>query len=85
MPEVMAARASGVRRAGASGARVMRAYRNARRWGVRTVTGAALAGACVAASLVVPVESARAAGRAPAPSPLPPSPVPPPGLSLPGV
>ncbi|HDR9770927.1 TPA: TraB/GumN family protein, partial [Burkholderia cepacia ATCC 25416] len=49
MPEVMAARASGVRRAGASGARVMRAYRYARRWGVRTVTGAALAGACVAA------------------------------------
>ncbi|HEM7895889.1 TPA: TraB/GumN family protein, partial [Burkholderia cepacia] len=53
MPEALAARASGVRRAGAGGARVMRAYRYARRWGVRTVTGAALAGACVAASLVV--------------------------------
>ncbi|AYQ39845.1 GumN family protein [Burkholderia aenigmatica] len=84
MPEALAARASGVRRAGASSARVMRAYRYARRWSVRTVTGAALAGACVAASLVVPVESARAEGRAPATSPIHPSQVPPPGMSLPG-
>ena len=80
---MLAARASGVRR-GASSARVMRAYRYARRWSVRTVTGAALAGACVAASLVVPAESARAEGRAPATSPIHPSQVPPPGMSLPG-
>ena len=65
MPEVLAGArpACAVR---ASSARVMRAYRYARRWSVRTVTGAALAGACVAASLVVPAESARAEGRAPA-------------------
>ncbi|NTX32252.1 TraB/GumN family protein, partial [Burkholderia pyrrocinia] len=44
MPEALAARVSGVRRSGASSARVMRAYRYARRWSVRTVTGAALAG-----------------------------------------
>ena len=50
---------------------------------MRTVTGAALAGACVAASLVVPAESARAEGRAghfTDPSVA----SPPPGMSLPG-
>ncbi|HDR8860203.1 polysaccharide biosynthesis protein GumN [Burkholderia territorii] len=84
MPDGLAARASGVRRSGAGRARMMRACRNARRWSVRTVTGAALAGACVAAGLVVPVGAARAEGRAPASSPIHTSQVPPPGMSLPG-
>ncbi|RQR30445.1 MULTISPECIES: TraB/GumN family protein [unclassified Burkholderia] len=84
MPDGLAARAPGVRRSGAGSARVMRACRNARRWSVRTVTGAALAGACVAASMLVPVDAARAEGRAPASSPIRPSQVPPPGMSLPG-
>ncbi|NTY41745.1 TraB/GumN family protein, partial [Burkholderia diffusa] len=65
MPEALAARVSGARRSGASSARVMRAYRYARRWSVRTVTGAALAGACVAASLAVPVEAAPPPRRPP--------------------
>ncbi|AKE02465.1 TraB/GumN family protein [Burkholderia dolosa] len=84
MPEGLAARARGVRRSGAGDACVMRACRTARRWSVRTVTGAALAGACVAASVMVPVEAVRAQGRAPATSPVHPSPAPPSGMSLPG-
>ncbi|RQS64225.1 TraB/GumN family protein [Burkholderia sp. Bp8963] len=84
MPEGLAARAASARRSGAGGTRVARACRTARRWSVRTVTGAALAGACVTASLSVPVEVARAEGRAPATAPLHPSQVPPPGMSLPG-
>ncbi len=81
---MLAARAPSVRRSGAGSARVMRACRNARRWSVRTVTGAALAGACAAASVLVPVDAAHAEGRAPASSPLRPSQVPPPGMNLPG-
>jgi len=84
MPDGLAARASDVRRSGAGSARMMRACHNARRWSVRTVTGAALAGACVAASVLVPADAARAQGRAPSSSPIHPSQVPPPGLSLPG-
>ncbi|MDI9690619.1 TraB/GumN family protein, partial [Burkholderia cenocepacia] len=84
MPEALAARVSGVRRVGTGSARVMRAYRYARRWSVRTVTGAALAAAHAPASVVVSVEPARAEGRAPATSPIHPSQVPPPGMSLPG-
>ncbi|WP_179402884.1 TraB/GumN family protein [Burkholderia guangdongensis] len=68
--------------------RVEHACRTARRWSVRAVTGAALAAACVAAGVGVPVRSVHAqagalAGALAAAS-LRPSPVPPPGLSLPG-
>ncbi|AOJ94214.1 TraB/GumN family protein [Burkholderia multivorans] len=84
MPERLAARASSARRSGAGSARMLRACRSARRWSVRTVTGAALAGACLAAGIGVPVDVARAEGRAPATSPIHPSQVPPPGVSLPG-
>ncbi|PCE31269.1 TraB/GumN family protein [Burkholderia ubonensis] len=85
MPEGLAARGATARRVRIGGTRVRRAYRNARRWSVRTVTGAALAGACaMAAGLAVPVELARAEARAPATAPLHPSQVPPPGLTLPG-
>ncbi|HKT67216.1 MAG TPA: TraB/GumN family protein, partial [Burkholderia sp.] len=41
-------------------------------------------GACVAASVLVPADAARAEGRAPASSPIRPSQVPPPGMNLPG-
>jgi len=61
-----------------------RAYRNARRWSVRTVTGAALAGACAAASVGIPVQAARAERSPPATAPLHPAQVPPPRISLPG-
>ncbi|MFA8389311.1 TraB/GumN family protein [Burkholderia ubonensis] len=84
MPEGLAARASTARRERIGGTRVRRAYRNARRWSVRTVTGAALAGACALAGLAVPVELARAEARASATAPLHPSQVPPPGMILPG-
>ncbi|KVT66645.1 TraB/GumN family protein [Burkholderia ubonensis] len=84
MPEGLAARASTARRERIGGTRVRRAYRNARRWSVRTVTGAALAGACAVAGLAAPVELARAEARASATAPLHPSQVPPPGVNLPG-
>ncbi|WP_175923629.1 TraB/GumN family protein [Burkholderia latens] len=84
MPDGLAARAPRVRRSEVGRAHVVRACRNARRWSVRTVTGAALAGACAAASVLVPVDAARAEGRAPASTPIHPSQVPPPGMSLPG-
>ncbi|MGU7783441.1 TraB/GumN family protein [Burkholderia sp. PU8-34] len=84
MPEGLAARDATARRVRIGGTRVRRAYRNARRWSVRTVTGAALVGACAAASLSVSVDVARAEARAPATAPLHPSQVPPPGMSLPG-
>ncbi|OJA48187.1 TraB/GumN family protein [Burkholderia ubonensis] len=84
MPEGLAARASTARRERIGGTRVRRAYRNARRWSVRTVAGAALAGACAVAGLAAPVELARAEARASATAPLHPSQVPPPGVTLPG-
>jgi uncharacterized protein YbaP (TraB family) len=79
MPEGLAAR-DAARCARIGGTRVERAYRTARRWSVRTVTGAALAGACAAAGVGVPMRSAFAEARAPATAPARPAP----GLSLPG-
>ncbi|HDR9225736.1 TPA: TraB/GumN family protein [Burkholderia vietnamiensis] len=84
MPDGLAARAPRVRRSGAGRARMLRACRNARRWSVRTVTGAALAGACVAASVLVPAAAARAQERMPSSSPIHRAQAPSPGMTLPG-
>lgn len=84
MPEGSATRDSTARRGCFGGTRMRRAYRNARRWGVRTVTGAALAGACAAASVGIPVQAVRAERSPSATAPLHPAQMPQPRVSLPG-